>query len=126
MLNSVVLQGRLATDPELRYTPSNVAVTSFPIAVERSYVKSGAERQVDFFDVVAWRNTAEFICNNFHKGQAIALVGELQTREYTDKNNIKRKVVEVIASQAHFCDNKVNKTTQTSFDEEPYNDDLPF
>jgi len=126
MLNTVVLQGRLTSEPEIRYTPNSVAVTSFTIAVDRSYVVSGGDRQTDFFDIVVWRNTAEFVCKNFRKGQMIVVVGELQTREYSDKNNIKRKVVEIIASQAHFCGKKENTTSQPSFGEEPYDDDMPF
>ena len=69
MLNTAILMGRLTSDPELRYTPNNTAVTSFTLAVERSYVKSGTDRQVDFIDVVVWRQTAEFVCKYFHKGQ---------------------------------------------------------
>ena len=65
MLNTAILMGRLVADPELRHTPNNVAVTSFTIAVDRSYVKAGTERQADFIDIVAWRNTAEFVCRYF-------------------------------------------------------------
>ena len=68
MLNVAVVMGRLVADPELRHTPSDVAVTSFTLAVDRSYVKSGAERQTDFIDIVAWRGTAEFVCKYFRKG----------------------------------------------------------
>ncbi|MEG1017906.1 MAG: single-stranded DNA-binding protein, partial [Oscillospiraceae bacterium] len=62
MLNQVALMGRLTADPELRHTPSNISVTTFTLAINRSYVKQGAERQTDFIDIVAWRNTADFIC----------------------------------------------------------------
>ena len=85
MLNTAILMGRLTADPELRHTPSDVAVTSFTLAVDRSYVKSGADRQVDFIDIVAWRSTAEFVCRYFHKGQLVAVQGSIQTRSYTDK-----------------------------------------
>ena len=84
-------------DPELRHTPNDVAVTSFTIAVDRSYVKSGAERQTDFIDIVAWRNTAEFVCRYFRKGQLMAVQGSIQTRNYTDKEGNKRKAVEIVA-----------------------------
>lgn len=104
MLNTVVLQGRLVADPDLRNTPNNVAVASFTVAVERSYVKSGKERQADFIDVTAWRNTAEFISKHFSKGQLIAIRGEIRTRLYQDKDGNNRKAVEVIADQAHFCE----------------------
>lgn len=103
MLNVTVLIGRLVADPELRHTASDVAVTSFTIAVDRSYVKSGTERQTDFIDIVAWRNTAEFVCRNFHKGKMIAVHGSIQTRTYTDKDGNKRKAVEVLADEVNFC-----------------------
>ena len=75
MLNVAVVVGRLTADPELRYTPNNVAVLSFTVACGRSYVKAGAERQTDFIDVVAWRSTAEFISKYFRKGNQIAVQG---------------------------------------------------
>ena len=106
MLNTAILMGRLVADPELRHTPNNVAVTSFTIAVDRSYVKSGAERQADFIDIVAWRNTAEFVCKYFRKGQMIALQGSIQTRSYTDSQGIKRKAFEIVAENVHFADSK--------------------
>ena len=90
MLNVVVLMGRLTSDPEIRHTPNDVAVTSFSIAGERSY-KSGDERQTDFIDIVAWRSTAEFICKYFRKGQMIALHGSIQTGTYKDKEGNAKK-----------------------------------
>ena len=109
MLNVVVLMGRLTSDPEIRHTSNDVAVTSFSIAVERSY-KSGDERQTDFIDIVAWRSTAEFICKYFRKGQMIAINGSIQTRMYTDKNNNKRKAVEILADSVHFAGGNKNDT----------------
>jgi single-strand DNA-binding protein len=106
MLNVTTLMGRLVADPELRYTPNNVAVTNFTIAVDRSYVKSGAERQADFIDIVCWRNTAEFACKYFRKGQMIALQGSIQTRSYNDKEGIKRKAFEILADTVFFADSK--------------------
>ena len=106
MLNTAILMGRLVADPELRHTPNNVAVTSFTIAVDRSYVKAGTERQADFIDIVAWRNTAEFVCRYFRKGQMIALQGSIQTRSYTDSQGIKRKAFEIVAENVHFADSK--------------------
>ena len=79
MLNTAIFMGRLTADPELRHTSSDTAVTSFTVAADRSYVKTGAERQADFIDVVAWRSTAEFICKYFKKGQLIAVQGSIQT-----------------------------------------------
>lgn len=73
MLNTVVLMGRLTADPELRHTSNDIAVTSFTLAVDRSYVRSGSERVTDFINVVAWRNTAEFVSKYFNKGQLVAV-----------------------------------------------------
>jgi single-strand DNA-binding protein len=106
MLNVAVLMGRLTADPELRTTPNGVSVTSFTIACDRSYVASGAERQADFIDIVAWRKTAEFICKYFRKGQLIAVQGAIQTRTYTDKSGNKRKAFEIVADNAHFAESK--------------------
>ncbi len=106
MLNVAILMGRLVADPEIRHTPNDIAVTSFTIAVDRTYVKSGTERQADFIDIVAWRSTAEFICKYFRKGQMIAVQGSIQTRTYTDKDNIKRKAFEIVADNVHFADSK--------------------
>ncbi len=115
MLNVAILQGRLVADPELRYTPNNIAVTSFTIAVDRSYVKSGTERQADFIDIVAWRSTAEFICKYFHKGQMIAIQGSIQTRSYTDSQGIKRKAFEIVADNVHFSDSKRDNTGNNNY-----------
>ena len=106
MLNVAILMGRLVADPEIRHTPNDIAVTSFTIAVDRSYVKSGAERQADFIDIVAWRATAEFVCKYFRKGQMIAVQGSIQTRSYSDKDGNKRKAFEIVADNVHFADSK--------------------
>lgn len=106
MLNVAVIMGRLVAEPELRHTPNGVAVTSFTLAVDRSYVKSGTERQADFIDFVAWRNTAEFICKYFRKGQMMAVQGSIQTRTYQDNNGNKRKAVEIVADNVSFADSK--------------------
>lgn len=102
MLNRVILMGRLVANPELKTTNGGTSVTSFRIAVDRSYVKAGAERQTDFFDIVAWRSSAEFVCRNFAKGSLIALDGQLQTRQYTTKDGQNRTVVEVVADNISF------------------------
>ena len=115
MLNVAIVMGRLVADPELRHTPNNVAVTSFTVAVDRSYVKSGAERQADFIDIVAWRNTAEFVCKYFRKGQMIALQGSIQTRSYTDSQGIKRKAFEIVADNVHFADSKRDNSGNSNF-----------
>lgn len=106
MLNVAVLMGRLVADPELRHTANDISVTSFTIAVDRSYVKAGSDRQADFIDIVAWRNTADFVCKYFRKGQLVAVQGSIQTRTYTDKDGNKRKAFEVVADNVHFAESK--------------------
>lgn len=102
MINRCVLMGRLVADPELKTTQTGISVTTFRIAVDRSYVKSGEERQADFFDIVAWRYTAEFICKHFRKGSLIAVDGSLQSRTYQAKDGSNRYVVELVADNASF------------------------
>ena len=110
MLNSVAIMGRFAADPELKHTPSGVAVTSFTLAVDRNYAKPGEERQTDWIDVVAWRGTAEFICKYFTKGRMIAVTGSLQTRVWEDKNGSKHKATDLAAQQVSFCGDKVKES----------------
>lgn len=112
MINTVVLQGRLTADPELKETYNRTPVTSFSIAVDRSYTPEGQERQADFINIVAWRQTAEFICKYFAKGRMIALEGAIQTRNYEDKNGNKRTAFEVVARQVHFCGGKNDNNGQ--------------
>lgn len=116
MLNRVILMGRLVSDPELKTTPAGVNVTSFRIAVERSYVKQGEERKADFFDIVCWRNQADFVCRYFKKGSLIAVEGQLQSRTYQAKDGTNRYVVEVVADNISFTgerrDNSTSATTQ--------------
>ena len=102
MLNRVILMGRLVSDPELKTTGSGLSVTSFRIAIDRNYVKSGEERKADFIDIVAWRNTAEFVCKYFGKGSLIAVEGQLQSRTYQAKDGTNRYVVEVVADNVSF------------------------
>ena len=106
MLNVAVIMGRLAADPELRHTPNGVAVTSFTLAVDRSYARAGTERQTDWIDVVAWRQTAEFVCKYFTKGQLMAVTGSIQTRNYEDRNGNKRKAVEIQATEVNFASSR--------------------
>ena len=102
MINRVILMGRLVADPELKTTSTGISVTSFRIAVDRSYVKAGAERQADFFDIVAWRSSAEFVCRNFSKGSLIAVDGQLQSRQYQTKDGQNRTAIEVVADNVSF------------------------
>lgn len=106
MLNCAVLMGRLVADPELRTTPNGISVTTFRIAVDRSFAKAGEQRQADFIDIVAWRQTAEFVTRYFQKGSMIAVQGSIQTRNYEDKNGNKRTAFEVVADNVSFCGSK--------------------
>lgn len=105
-LNIVALMGRFTRDPEMRKTPQGVSVATFTVAVDRSFVKQGEERQADFIDIVCWRNTAEFVCKYFQKGSMIALNGSIQTRTYQDKNGNNRKAFEIVADNVHFAGEK--------------------
>ena len=106
MLNCCVLMGRLVADPELRTTSSGLPVTSFRIAVDRSFQRQGEEKQTDFIDIVAWRQTAEFVNRYFRKGSMIAVQGALQTRNYEDRNGNKRTAYEIVADRVSFCGSK--------------------
>ncbi len=107
MLNHIVLMGRLTRDPELRYTGSNVPVASFRIAVDRDFQpKDGSDRQADFIDVVAWRQTGEFVSKYFAKGSMIVVSGRLQMRDWTGQDGNKRIVAEVVADNVYFGDSK--------------------
>ena len=106
MLNHIVLMGRLTRDPELRRTGSGVAVASFSLAVDRDYAAQGAEKETDFVDIVAWRNTAEFVAKYFTKGRMAVVEGRLQMRDWTDKDGNKRRTAEVVADNVYFGDSK--------------------
>ena len=109
-MNHIAIMGRLTRDPERRQTPSGVPVTSFTLAVDRGFTpKDGAERQTDFIDVVAWRNTAEFVSKYFAKGQMAAVTGRLQIREWIDKDEKKRKSAEVVADNVYFTESKKSR-----------------
>ena len=106
MLNRVSIMGRLTRDPELRRTGNGTAVTSFRIAVERDIAPKGQEKETDFFDCVAWRQTGEFIAKHFTTGRMIAIDGKLQTRSWNDKDGNKRTTVEIVVDNAYFGDSK--------------------
>ena len=106
MLNKVIIMGRLVKDPELRRTQSGTAVTSFRIAVDRDFKSQDGSKQADFFDVVAWRNTAEFVSKYFTKGRMAVVEGRLQIRDWTDRDGGKRRSAEVIAENVYFGDSK--------------------
>ena len=106
MLNKAILMGRLTADPELRKTSGDVSVTTFTLAVNRSFTRQGEQAQTDFIDIVAWRSTAEFAAKWFTKGMQVAVSGKIQTRTWEDKQGNKRKSVEVVADEVFFADSK--------------------
>ena len=106
MLNKAILMGRLTADPELRRTQNNTAVTSFTLAVNRTFTRQGEQPQVDFIDIVAWSSTAEFVTKWFKKGQLVAVSGHIQVRNWEDKQGIKRKTVEVVTDEVFFAEPK--------------------
>ena len=110
MLNHLTIMGRLCADPELRRTQGGTAVCNARIAVERDYADQSGERATDFYDVVAWRGTAEFLCGYFAKGRKVLLDGRLQTRSWTDQEDRKRVNVEIVAESVYFADSKPAET----------------
>lgn len=107
MLNHITIMGRLTRDPELRYTQSGTAVASFTLAVDRDFSdKSSGERQTDFIDCVAWRQTAEFVSKYFPKGSMAIASGRLQLRDWQDKEGNKRRSAEVLADNVYFGESK--------------------
>lgn len=105
-MNFVTMCGRLTKDVELRQTNSGVSVASFAIAVDRRTMNAEGRREADFFDCVAWRQTAEFIKNYFGKGRKILLTGSLQNRDYTAQDGTKRRITEIIVDQVEFADSR--------------------
>lgn len=105
-LNRITIMGRLTRDPELRHTNNGTAVTSFSIAVDRGFKAQDGSKETDFIDIVAWRQTAEFVSRYFAKGRMAVVDGRLQTRSYQDKNGNKRTAVEVVADNVYFGDSK--------------------
>ena len=127
-MNKVILMGRLTKDPDIRYTQTNnIMVASFSLAVNRRFTKEG-EQQADFINIVAWNKTAEFVSKYFKKGQQVAVVGRIQTRNYEDDKGIKHYITEVIAEEVYPIWNKTkdeqNKNQLEDFELEQ--DDLPF
>ncbi len=112
-MNRINIIGRITKDIELKQTESEIKYTRFSIAVSRNYKNEGGEYDTDFFNVVAWRKTAEFISNHFKKGSRIAISGKLQTNKYTDKEGVERTSVEIVAEDVDFIDKKETNEEQT-------------
>lgn len=116
-MNKAILIGRLTKDPELRTTQNGTSVCSFTVAVDRNT----KEKATDFISCVAWRQTGEFVSKWFTKGKMIALVGQIQTRNYTDKSGNNRTAVEVVADEVSFCGDR-----KQTYDDIPEDEELPF
>ena len=106
MLNKVIIMGRLVKDPELRRTQSGTAVTSFRIAVDRDFKSQDGSKQADFFAVVAWRGTAEFVSKHFAKGTMAVVNGRLQFRDWQDRNGNNRRNAEILVENIYFGERK--------------------
>ena len=106
MLNKIIIMGRLTRDPELRRTGSGTSVTSFSLACDRDFKSQSGEKETDFIEVVAWKNTAEFVSKYFSKGRMAVVEGRLQIRDWTDKAGNKRTTAEVVADNVYFADSK--------------------
>ncbi len=120
MLNHITIMGRLTRDPELRRTGSGVAVASFSVAVDRDFSgRDGGEKETDFIDCVAWRNTGEFVSKYFTKGSMIVVSGRLQIRSWTDKEGNKRRTAEVVADNVYFGESKRSDSGNSGFGAAP-------
>jgi single-strand DNA-binding protein len=121
MLNHITIMGRLTRDPELRRTGSGTAVASFTIAVDRDFGKNeNGEKETDFIDCVAWRQTGEFVSKHFSKGRMAVVSGRLQMRKWTDKDSNKRVSAEVVADNVYFGDSKKEASSGDSYGANPY------
>ena len=121
MLNHITIMGRLVRDPELRRTGSGIAVTSFTVAVDRDFGgRDGGERETDFIDCVAWRQTGEFVSKYFTKGSMIVVSGRLQIRGWTDKDGNKRRSAEVVADNVYFGESKRSAEGNSAYGGNPY------
>ena len=130
MYNKAILIGRLTAEPELKYTQSGTAVVSFRLAVDRPYKDQSGQRQADFISIQAWRQTAELVCRNFHKGDPILVEGAIQTRSYEDRQGQNRTITEVVADRIGFLPGRPKREEPTAPEPEDFQeveeDDLPF
>ena len=114
MLNKIIIMGRLTRDPELRRTGSGTAVTSFSLACDRDFKSRSGDKETDFIEVVAWKNTAEFVSKYFGKGRMAVVEGRLQTRDWTDREGGKRVATEIVADNVYFGDSKRDSDSGTA------------
>ncbi len=109
-LNKVILGGRVASEPELKQTPSGASVVTYSMAVDRRFAPEGKERETDFFRVTAWQSSADFIARYFHKGDAICITGRIQNRSWTDQSGQKHYMTDIIAEEANFVESKKDRS----------------
>lgn len=136
MLNRVILIGRLTKDPELRYTPNGVAVSTFTLAVNRSYSNQQGQREADFINIVTWKGLAETVANYMKKGRLVAVEGRIQTRNYDNNEGKKVYITEVVADNVRFLESMNKSDDHHSNNKDPFindgspidisDDDLPF
>lgn len=127
MLNEVILMGRLTRDPDIRMTQNGATAASFALACERDYAPQGQDRETDFFDIVAFRNTADFVGQYFAKGQLVAVKGRLQQRDWTDKQGNKRRTTEILADRCYFAEKRQDRDTPSGgFQQMPDSTPVPF
>lgn len=132
MLNRIIVMGRMTRDHELRRTNSGTAVASFTVAVDRDFKSQSGEKETDFIDVVAWRNTAEFVSKYFSKGRMAVVEGRLQLRDWTDRSGNKRRSAEIVADNVYFGDSKrdggdaAQSEPQSGFSEVEDDGNFPF
>ena len=119
MLNHITIMGRLTRDPELRRTGSGVAVASFTVAVDRDFTPTGGERETDFIDCVAWRQTGEFVSKYFTKGRMAVVSGRLQIRSWNDKDGNKRQTAEIVADNVYFGESRRSEQRSGGYDNAP-------
>lgn len=130
-MNKVILMGRLTKDPEIRYTQNNMTVANFSIAVSRKFAKENDEVKADFFSVIAWNKTGEFVGKYFKKGQQILVSGRIENRNWTDQQGVKHYATDIIAEEVDFAGSKAenntnNNTENADITDFASGDDLPF
>ena len=127
MLNEVILMGRLTRDPDVRMTQNGTTAANFSLACERDYAPQGQDRETDFFDVVSFRNTADFVGRYFAKGQLVAVKGRLQQRDWTDKQGNKRRTTEILADRCYFAEKRQDRdVSRGGFQQMSDSTPLPF
>lgn len=126
MLNKTILIGRLTKDPELRYTPSGVAVATFTLAVNRPFTNQNGEREADFIPIVVWRKQAENCAKYIGKGSLVAVEGRIQVRSYNNQEGQRRWITEVIAENVRFLDSRGKKESDEAGDNSSFGNEISF